>query len=88
MLYDALISTPGMNETVKVDMRINRKQVLLLGLVIENGLNHNSAETSALLSAMPKESANDLSAVIAECLEKAGLTELNQKLKTLGSVKK
>ena len=38
-VYDTIMSIPGMNETVKIDMRISRKNVLLLNSVIERGLN-------------------------------------------------
>jgi hypothetical protein len=87
MLYDALLSSPGMNEPVKINLQISRKQVLLLGQVMENGLGQANAETSGLLSAMPDGSAKELMEVIQECLDKAGLTDLNQKLKTLGASK-
>jgi hypothetical protein len=87
MLYDALLCSPGMNEPVKINLQISRKQVLLLGQVMENGLSQANAETSGLLSAMPDGSAKELMEVIHECLDKAGLTDLNQKLKTLGASK-
>ncbi len=37
-IYDTVLSIPGMNETVKIDLRIPRKNVLLLLKVIERGL--------------------------------------------------
>ncbi|MEJ7678735.1 MAG: hypothetical protein WKG06_12930 [Segetibacter sp.] len=37
-VYDTILSIPGMNETVKIDMRISRKNVLLLNSVIKRGL--------------------------------------------------
>lgn len=87
LLYDALLSSPGMNETVKVNLQVSRKQVLLLGQVMENGLNQANAETPGLLSAMPEGSSEELWEVIQECLSKAGLTDLNEKLKSLNSPK-
>jgi hypothetical protein len=87
MLYDALLSSPGMSESVKINLQISRKQVLLLGQVMESGLNQANAETSGLLSAMPEGSASELMEIINDCLSKAGLTDLNQKLKTLGDSK-
>ena len=36
-VYDTILSIPGMNETVEIDMRISRKNVLLLNSVIEQG---------------------------------------------------
>ena len=37
-IYDTVLSIPGMNESVKVDLRMPRKNVLLLSKVIERGL--------------------------------------------------
>ncbi len=37
-VYDTILSIPGMNETVKIDLKISRKNVLLLNRVIERGL--------------------------------------------------
>ncbi len=37
-VYDIILSIPGMNETVTIDMRISRKNVLLLNSVIKRGL--------------------------------------------------
>ncbi len=37
-IYDTVLSIPGMNETVKIDLRIPCKNVLLLLKVIERGL--------------------------------------------------
>ena len=37
-IYDTVLSIPDMNETVKIDLRIPRKNVLLLLKVIERGL--------------------------------------------------
>ena len=37
-LYDTVLSIPGMNQTVKVDLKIPRKNVLLLSKIIQRGL--------------------------------------------------
>ncbi len=37
-VYDTILSIPGMNETVKIDMKISRKNALLLSRLIERGL--------------------------------------------------
>ncbi len=37
-VYDTVLSIPGMNETVKIELKIPRKNVLLLSKVIERGL--------------------------------------------------
>lgn len=77
-VYDTLLSVPGMNETVKIDLRISRKLVLLLSQVIERGLDVNIDGGIPL-----QKSQEDLKALSADCLEKAGLTELSIKLKAL-----
>lgn len=43
-VYETLLCSPGMNEAVKVDVKINRKTVLLLSSVIENGLNKKDGQ--------------------------------------------
>jgi hypothetical protein len=37
-VYDTIMSIPDMNATVKIDLKISRKKVLLLNHVIERGL--------------------------------------------------
>jgi hypothetical protein len=37
-VYDTILSIRGMNETVKIDLKISRKNVLLLNNVIRRGL--------------------------------------------------
>ena len=37
-VYETLLSIPGMNEKIKIDLRIARKNVLFLSKIIERGL--------------------------------------------------
>lgn len=78
-VFDALLSVPGMKDNVKVDMRIPRKTVFFLVQVIENGLKGNEKE-QGILSALTPEDIQVLQEFAKNSLEKAGLTELNQKL--------
>lgn len=80
-VYDTLLAVPGMNENVKVDLKLTRKQILLLSQVIEQGLQQKEGGIAILLSVLPKETATEIKTVADECLAKAGLTELNDKLK-------
>lgn len=73
-VYDTLLSVPGMNDNVKVDLRLPRRLVLQLAQVIEQGLEAISPKA---------EERQELQQVAKDCLEKAGLTELNRKLQTL-----
>jgi len=83
-VYDTILSIPGMNETVKVDLRISRKNVLLLNSVIKRGLTTSPAEKSdGLLEGLPEETLKELEGIADDYLTKAGLTELSEKLKAL-----
>lgn len=82
-VYDTILSIPGMNETVKIDLRISRKNVLLLNRVIERGLTvKGDDKTSNILSAVPEDVLKELTVFAEDCLQKAGLTELSDKLKS------
>lgn len=88
-VYDTILSIPGMNETVKIDLKISRRNVLLLNSVIERGLTVKDAEdkSSNLLDVVPKETLQELSALSEDCLRKAGLIELSEKLNILKAAK-
>ena len=88
-VYDTILSIPGMNETVKIDLKISRKNVLLLNSVIERGLTVKDSDdkSSNLLDIVPKETLQELSSLSDDCLKKAGLTELSEKLNGLRSTK-
>jgi hypothetical protein len=81
-VFDTILSIPGMNEVVKLDFKISRKNVLLLSSVIARGLSAKEDDKSNLLEMVPKDSLQELTSFSAECLQKAGLTELNEKLKS------
>jgi hypothetical protein len=81
-VFDTVLSIPGMNDNVKIQLSIPRKNVLLLSKVIERGLNvKNSEEESNILDIAPKETLQELTALSDELLKKAGLIEMNEKLK-------
>lgn len=87
-VYDTILSIPGMNETVKIDMRISRKNVLLLNSVIKRGLAvKDDDKSSNLLANIPAESFQELNTLADDCLTKAGLTELSEKLNSLSATK-
>lgn len=77
-IYETLLSVPGMNENVKIDLRISRKIILLLAQVIERGLEAREGVALPL-----QKGSEELKTLAADCLEKGGLTELSQKLKAL-----
>lgn len=73
-----------MNDTVKIDLKIPRKTVLLLSEVITRGMEQKS-EPGKNPIRISKESEEELNAIISDSLEKAGLTTLSSKLKRLTS---
>ena len=76
------------NETMKIDLKISRKNVLLLNSVIERGLTvKDDDKSSNLLNSVPEESLQELRALASDCIQKAGLTELSEKLNMLGNGK-
>ncbi|MFP9097898.1 hypothetical protein ACLI09_02490 [Flavobacterium sp. RHBU_24] len=86
-VFDTIMSIPGMNEVVKIDLKISRKNVLLLNGIIERGLADKGGDSDGILANVPDSDLQELKAVADETLQKAGLVDLNEKLRTLGSVK-
>jgi hypothetical protein len=58
-VYETLLCSPGMNEAVKVDVKVNRKMILLLSSVIENGLSKDAGQSSELLELIPQDDLNE-----------------------------
>lgn len=88
-VFDTIFSIPGMNETVKIDLKISRKNVLLLNHVIERGLNAKGDDKSSLfLTSIPPENLQELKQFGDEFLQKAGLIEFSEKLSTLSDTGK
>lgn len=81
-VYETLLITPGMSDVVKLDLRISRKLVLLLSQVVEKGIRVEDTG----LNSVDKEASKELMQVVTECLSKAGLTVLVERLKQLHSV--
>ncbi|WP_242627165.1 hypothetical protein [Olivibacter jilunii] len=84
-LMDTILSIPGMNDPVRIDVKMSRKQVLLMSNLLEKGISGKEGNVTALMEALPKEVTDELEQLLAELLGKAGLTELYGKLKLLGS---
>lgn len=88
-VYETILSTPGMNDIIKIDLKISRRNVLLLNSVIERGLITKEAGKQAtnILDIVPEETIHELSSVSVDFLQRAGLTELSEKLNGLGTLK-
>ncbi|SHH09488.1 hypothetical protein [Flavobacterium johnsoniae] len=88
-VFDTVLSIPGMNDVVKIDLKISRKNVLLLYHVIERGLSaKENDKPSILMTSIPDENLQELRFFGDECLQKAGLIELSEKLNTLSETVK
>ncbi|HEY1193908.1 hypothetical protein [Flavobacterium sp.] len=81
-VFDTVLSIPGMSEMVKIDLKISRKNVLLLSHFIEQGLLLEK-DDSNLMGIVSEESLKDMKNISEECLQKASLVELNEKLQSL-----
>ena len=81
-VYETLLCSPGMNEVVKIDVKMDRKTVLLLNSLIEAGINPNG-ESQELLKLVPADYLSRLKEFAEDCLSKAGLKELSEKMKQL-----
>jgi hypothetical protein len=83
-IYETVLCMPGMNENVKVNLQTTRKNLLLLNKVIERGLNEKDSDDKAvsILDIIPKESLQELSAIAVDLLNKSGLSEMNEKLRS------
>ena len=82
-VYETLLCSPGMNEAVKIEVKINRKTVLFLNSIIESGLSAKGGENKELLELIPDEDKAVLKILGEDCLKKAGLMELNEKIRQL-----
>jgi hypothetical protein len=72
-----------MNEKIKIDLRMPRKNVLFLSKIIERGLSSKETDdkTPGVLEIVSNETLQELILMSGEILEKAGLTDMNEKLK-------
>ena len=84
LVYETILSGPGMDEHVKIDFRVPRKIVLLLSKVIERGLEAKGGEVlEALLQAAGADAEELLKQLPPILLTKAGLSAMHEKLATL-----
>lgn len=82
-VFDTILSSPGMNDAVKIDLRISRKNVLLLTHFIEHGLNEKDGGGGLLFASASSEAKEELKILADDILQRAGLSELSKKLKAL-----
>jgi hypothetical protein len=78
-LYETVLATPGMQDVIKIDLRMERRQVLLLHQIIQRGIALKEEDTEA---GIPRVEGNleAIQKAASDLLTKAGLTEINEKL--------
>lgn len=85
-IFETLLSSPGMNDEVKINFRAPRKTILLLAKTIEVGLSaKDSGDPSGFLGAASEQSIEGIQTISSEILGHAGLTEMYQRLNSLQS---
>ncbi|CAG5010295.1 hypothetical protein DYBT9275_04685 [Dyadobacter sp. CECT 9275] len=80
-VYDTIMSIPGMNEQVKVDLKISRKNALLLHQAIRRAVNQPATDSNPdLIDIATAESKQELMKISEEFLQRTNLMELNEKI--------
>jgi hypothetical protein len=84
-VYELVLNGPGMGSPFKLSVSVSRKQLLLICLLLENGVNPGKEKAEELAALLTKETAAELAELIPEILKKGGpgLLEFYEKLKTL-----
>jgi len=86
--YEMLLTSPGMNDEIKITIRISRKNALALSKIIELGLaNKSGNEADELFSVVNSNSVEEIKAITTDILSKSGLTETYNRLNVLQNKK-
>ena len=85
VVYETLLTSPGMSDAVKTTLSIPRRNALLLAKVIDSGLNVKDDGQAGFLSVVSKEYIMELSNISSDLLEKSGLKNLYEKLNSFQS---
>jgi len=83
IVFETLLSSPGMNDTIKVSLQLPRKNVLLLVKLMELALTVKEEEQGSLIPILNGAGAEGISQINAQLLQKAGLTEMYERLNKL-----
>lgn len=83
-IFDMILNSPGMADECKLNLKITRKNALLLGRLIESGiLSSKGGLEDEILNTLPEAISSEFKIIHAEILSKAGLTEFYEKLKDI-----
>lgn len=80
VIFETLLASPGMGDSVKVSIVQPRKLILLLAKVIDAGVKNKD---DVLLGGMDAATVDAIKGIADDLLKKAGLTELNEKIALL-----
>lgn len=84
IVFETLLATPGMNEEVKINLKISRKTVLFLAKAIELGSQaKGDGEGGSLLVAADEASIEKLKLIASEILGAASLLETQDRINEL-----
>lgn len=82
LVYETLLTAPGMEVIIKLDTRLSCRMILMLTQVINLGLESKN-QRSGLLSILSEAEAKELEQLAVAFLEKGGLVEMNKNLQQL-----
>ena len=83
-IFETVFSAPGMKETCKIVLNPSRQTILLLGHLVEQGMQRREENNGdEILSFLPLETVGELRITVEEILERSGLTEFYYRLKDL-----
>lgn len=83
-IFETLLSSPGMNDEVKIQFKASRKTILLLYKVVELGMaSKDQGEAGGFFAAANEQVMEGIRVISSEILGHAGLTDMFQKLNSL-----
>jgi hypothetical protein len=83
-IFDMILNSPGMADECKLNLKITRKNALLLGRLIESGLLTAKKEMEDdFLVSLNEMTQADFKLIHEEILKRAGLTEFYKNLKEI-----
>jgi hypothetical protein len=86
VVYETLLTSPGMNDDVKISIRIPRKNVLILSKILELGLSaKNGTDSDSFFTVVNGSTIEEIKTISADLLAKAGLTDTYNRLNNLQS---
>src|SRR6478735_5107301 len=83
-IFETLLSSPGMGEKNKINLLLSRQNIIVFVHLLETGLaSSKGAVTDGIMAALPEGTLEEIAVVRDEILQKGGLTEFYEKLKSL-----